>query len=66
MRVNTFTLVLLVGAMAGANRLGYPGEVKPLTGKGNWFDEYMDEKDRMDLDEEGKALDISVDDSGMF
>ena len=67
MRVNcvTLALVIVVGAMVGANRLGYPGEVHPLTGKGNWFEEYMDEKDRMDLDDEGKALDISVDDSGM-
>ena len=65
MRVNCFTLALMVGAMVGANRLAYPGEVQPLTGKGNWFDEYMDEKDRMDVDAEGKALDISVDDEGM-
>ena len=56
----------MVGAMAGANRLGYPGEVKLVTGKDNWFVEYMEEKDRMDVDEEGKAFNISVDDSGMF
>ena len=65
MRVNCFTLAVMVGAMMGANRLGYPGEVQPLTGKVNWFDEYMDEKDRVDLDDEGKARDISGDDSGM-
>jgi hypothetical protein len=65
MRVNCVTLALVVGAMVGANRLGYPGEVHPLTGKGNWFQDYMDLKDKMDLEAEGKALDISVDDSGM-
>ena len=66
MRVTTSTLVLMLGAMAVANRLGYPGEVKPVTDEDNWFVQYMDEKDRVDVDAEGKALDISVDDSGMF
>ena len=65
MRVNCVTLALVVGAMVGANRLGYPGEVHPLTGKGNWFQDYMDQKDKMDLEAEGKALDIAVDDEGM-
>ena len=67
MRVNcvTLALVIVVGAMVGANRLGYPGKVHPLTGRGNWFQDYMDQKDKMDLEAEGKALDIAVDDEGM-
>ena len=56
MRVNcvTLALVIVVGAMVGANG-----------GKGNWFQDYMDQKDKMDLEAEGKALDIAVDDEGM-
>ena len=66
MRVTTSTLILMLGAMAVANRLGYPGEVKPVAEEDNWFVDYLDDKDRVDLDEEGKALDLSVDDAGMF
>ena len=66
MRVTNSTLILMLGAMAVANRLGYPGEVKPVAEEDNWFVEYLDDKDRVDLDEEGKALDLSVDDAGMF
>jgi hypothetical protein len=67
MRANcvTLALVIVVGAMVGANRVGYPDNVHPLTGKGNWFQDYMDQKDKMDLEAEGKALDIAVDDEGM-
>ena len=56
----------MLGAMAVANRLGYPGEVKPVADEDNWFAQYLDDKDRVDLDEEGKALDLSVDGAGMF
>ena len=66
MRVTNSTLILMLGAMAVANRLGYPGEVKPVAEEDNWFVQYLDDKDRVDLDEEGKALDLSVDDAGMF
>jgi hypothetical protein len=66
MRVTNSTLILMLGAMAVANRLGYPGEVKPVAEEDNWFVDYLDDKDRVDLDEEGKALDLSVDDAGMF
>ena len=66
MRVTNSTLILMLGAMAVANRLGYPGEVKPVAEEDNWFVDYLDNKDRVDLDEEGKALDLSVDDAGMF
>ena len=45
-----------------ANRLGYPEEAE----EDNWFSQYLDDKDRVDLDEEGKALDLSVDGAGMF
>ena len=62
MRVTNSTLVLLLGAMAMANRLGYPEEAE----EDNWFSQYLDDKDRVDLDEEGKALDLSVDGAGMF
>ena len=62
MRVTNSTLVLMLGAMAVANRLGYPEGVKP--GVEDWFSQYLDARD--DLDEEGKALDLSVDDAGMF
>jgi hypothetical protein len=40
--------------------------VKPVAEEDNWFVDYLDDKDRVDLDEEGKALDLSVDDAGMF
>ena len=60
MRVTNSTLILMLGAMAVANRLGYPGEVKPVAEEDNWFVDYLDHKDRVDLDEEGKALDLSV------
>ena len=66
MRVTNSTLILMLGAMAVANRLGYPGEVKPVAEEDNWFVQYIDDKDRVDLDEEGKALDLSVDSAGMF
>ena len=66
MRVTNSTLVLMLGAMAVANRLGYPEEVKPVAEEDNWFSQYLDDKDRVDLDEEGKALDLSVDGAGMF
>ena len=66
MRVTNSTLILMLGAMAVANRLGYPGEVKPVADEDNWFAEYLDDKDRVDLDEEGKALDLSVDGACMF
>ena len=66
MRVTNSTLILMLGAMAVANRLGYPGEVKPVADEDNWFVQYLDDKDRVDLDEEGKALDLSVDGAGMF
>ena len=66
MRVTNSTLILMLGAMAVANRLGFPGEVKPVAEEDNWFVQYMDDKDRVDLDEEGKALHLSVDDAGMF
>ena len=66
MRVTTTTRILMLGAMAVANRLGYPGGVKPVAEEDNWFIQYMDDKDRVDLDEEGKALDLSVDGAGMF
>jgi hypothetical protein len=62
MRVTNTTLVLMLGAMAVANRLGYSEGVKP-DGE-DWFSDYLDSRD--DLDEEGKALDLSVDDAGMF
>ena len=62
MRVTNSTLVLLLGAMAVANTLGYPEEAE----EDNWFSQYLDDKDRVDLDEEGKALDLSVDGAGMF
>ena len=52
MRVNCVTLALVV--VVGANG-----------GNGNWFQDYMDQKDKMDLEAEGKALDIAVDDEGM-
>ena len=52
----------MLGAMAVANRLGYSEGVKP-DGE-DWFSDYLDSRD--DLDEEGKALDLSVDDAGMF
>ena len=66
MRVTNSTLILMLGAMAVANRLGYPGEVKPVAEEDNWLVDYLDDKDRVDLDEEGKALDLSVDGAGMF
>ena len=54
MRVNvTLVLVVVVGAMVG-----------PDGGKGDWFQDYMDEKDKGDLEAEGEALDLSVDDEG--
>ena len=60
MRVtNVVTLVLI---MAVANSLGYPEGVKP-DGE-DWFSQYLDSRD--DLEEEGNALDLSVDDAGMF
>ena len=52
----------MLAAMAMANRLGYSEGVKP-DGE-DWFSDYLDSRD--DLEEEGKALDLSVDDAGMF
>ena len=54
MRVNCVTFVLvMVGAMVRANG-----------GKEDWFQDYMDQKDKVDLEAEGEALDLSVDDEG--
>ena len=66
MKITNSALILMLGAMAVANRLGFPGEMKPVAEEDNWFVQYLDDKDRVDLDEEGKALDLSVDDAGMF
>ena len=44
------------------DRLGYSEGVKP-DGE-DWFSDYLDSRD--DLEEEGKALDLSVDDAGML
>ena len=66
MRITNSALILMLLAMAVANRLGFPGEMKPVAEEDNWFVQYIDDKDRVDLDEEGKALDLSVDGAGMF
>ena len=55
MKINiTFVLVVVVWAMMG-----------PDGGRGDWFEDYVNEKDQGDLEVEGEALDISVDAGGM-
>ena len=66
MRITNSALILMLGAMAVANRLGFPGEMEPVAEEDNWFVQYLDDKDRVDLDEEGRSLDLSVDGAGMF
>ena len=66
MRITNSALILMLLAMAVANRLGFPGEMKAVAKEDNWFVQYLDDKDRVDLDEEGRSLDLSVDGAGMF
>ena len=54
MKVNkAFVLLVVVWAIVGS------GE-----GKGDWFKDYVDRKDEIDMEVEGEALDISVDAGG--
>ena len=36
----------------------------PGGGSGAWFEDYVNTKDKVDLDDEGEILDIPVDDEG--
>ena len=40
--------------------------MEPVAEEDNWFVQYLDDKDRGDLDEEGRSLDLAVDGAGMF
>ena len=64
MKITNSALILMLLAMAVANRLG--GGMEPVAEEDNWFVQYLDDKDRVDLDEEGRSLDLAVDGAGMF
>ena len=64
MKITNSALILMLLAMAMANRLG--GGMEPVAEEDNWFVQYLDDKDRVDLDEEGRSLDLAVDGAGMF
>ena len=55
-------VVNLILLIAVALSWGYPDGVRE-DGE-DWFSQYLDSRD--DLEEEGNALDLSVDDAGMF
>ena len=55
-------VVNLILLIAVALSWGYPDGVRE-DGE-DWFAQYLDSRD--DLEEEGNALDLSVDDAGMF
>ena len=60
MRVtNVVNLILII---AVALSWGYPEGAREDSE--DWFSQYLDSRD--DLEEEGNALDLSVDDAGMF
>ena len=48
-----FMLIVMTWAMLG-----------PGGGRGAWFEDYVNTKDKLDLEEEGEILDIPVDDGG--
>ena len=64
MRITNSALILMLLAMAVANRLG--GGMEPVAEEDNWFVQYLDEKDRGDVDAEGRSLDLAVDAAGKF
>lgn len=56
--------VMLSVTMAQAKSFGADGAGQPVTDDGDWFAQYMDEKDQEDIVEEGDALDVDVDGVG--
>ena len=64
MKITNSALVLMLLAMAVANKLG--GGMEPVAEEDNWFIQYQDEKDRGDVVSEGRSLDLDVDAAGKF
>ena len=62
MKITNSALILALLAMAVANKLG--GGMEPVAE--DWFSQYQDEKDRGDVVEEGRSLDLEVDSAGKF
>ena len=56
--------VMLSVTMAQAKSFGADGAGQPATDDGDWFAQYMDEKDQEDIVEECDALDVDVDGVG--
>ena len=56
--------VMLSVSMTQAKSFGADGAGQPVTDDGDWFAQYMDEKDQEDIVEEGDALDVDVDGVG--
>ena len=48
-----FMLIVMTWAMLG-----------PGGGRGAWFEDYVNTKDKLDVEDEGEILDIPVDDEG--
>ena len=55
---------MLSVSMTQAKSFGADGAGQPVTDDGDWFAQYMDEKDQEDIVEEGDALDVDVDGVG--
>ena len=62
MKITNSALILVLLAMAVANKLG--GGMEPVAE--DWFIQYQDEKDRGDVVSEGRSLDLDVDAAGKF
>ena len=62
MKITNSALILALLAMVVANKLG--GGVEPVAE--DWFIQYQDEKDRGDVDSEGRSLDLAADAAGKF
>ena len=53
--------MMIVVSMTQAKSFGADGAGQPVTDDGDWFGQYMDEKDQEDIVEEGVGIDVDVD-----